>query len=99
LRSWGHPGDCHQTVPRPGGRPALKAAAVPLRHNGGQGALGRYCDRARSPIAGGDPVSRGAGDRKSNFSWLPAHLLPMLPNEGTEKLVSSRLLRQVIRKT
>jgi hypothetical protein len=36
--------------------------------------------------------------RKSNFSWPPARLLPMLPKEGIEKLVSCSFFRQVLRK-
>jgi hypothetical protein len=35
---------------------------------------------------------------KSNFSWPPARLLPMLPNEGTKIFVSCFFLRQVPRK-
>jgi hypothetical protein len=29
---------------------------------------------------------------KSTFVWLPPQLLPMLPNEGTEKLMSDFFL-------
>jgi hypothetical protein len=32
---------------------------------------------------------------KASYSWLLTRLLPMLPHEGTEKLVRSRSLRQV----
>jgi hypothetical protein len=30
--------------------------------------------------------------RRSTYSWLPSRLLLMLPNTGTEKVVSCRLL-------
>jgi hypothetical protein len=36
---------------------------------------------------------------KSTFTWPPTRLLPMLLNKETKKLVSCRLLRQVLRKT
>jgi hypothetical protein len=32
---------------------------------------------------------------KASYSWPPARLLPMLPHEGTEKLVSHRLLDEI----
>jgi hypothetical protein len=30
--------------------------------------------------------------RRSTYSWPPSRLLPMLPNAGTKKVVSCRLL-------
>jgi hypothetical protein len=30
--------------------------------------------------------------KRSTYSWPPSRLLPMLPNEGTEKFVSCYLL-------
>jgi hypothetical protein len=33
---------------------------------------------------------------KASYSWPPAHLLPMLPHEGTERLVNRCLLRRVL---
>jgi hypothetical protein len=43
-----------------------------------------------SPLEVRRHVAQAIG--RSTYSWPPARLLPMLPHEGTKKIVSHRLL-------
>jgi hypothetical protein len=92
LRSRGHPGRSARAVPRPRSRAALEAAASLCEMTADQAPWTGTVTAPSfpSPLEVQRRVAQAI--ERSTYSWLPSRLLPMLPNEGTEKFVSYCLL-------
>jgi hypothetical protein len=95
-RSWSHPGGSDQAISHPRCRATLEAAASPLRDDG------------RPPPWDGTVtapslllslevqrrVVQAIGS--STYSWPSSRLPPMLPNAGTEKVMSCLFSRCIL---